>query len=338
MAGLSPIGDEERGLADGPLVRFIGSYDYPLKRMFPNGEGRWGRVRFTTEPVMRPDFIVSLNYPRYDLETECPVQHCWSLTQEPPHRVFHWMHSFHSSFGRLYSSDPSIEGPGKTLTHPHMHWHVKRSLEWLRQAVPQKKTKMLSTITSDMQWLKGHRLRFGFVKTLSEELELDWYGRGVKPLEDKWDGLAPYKYSLTIENFRSNYYWTEKLIDCFLTWTVPLYHGCPRIGEYFPERSLVPIDVSKPEEARRVIREVLDEDDYESRLEALTEARRRILEELNPFAFLAGEIERHLDSNCSCRFGKRTIEGRYYPQTLVQKVRSLGKYKLEQLLKRPVTL
>lgn len=36
-----------------------------------------------------------------------------------------------------------------------------------------------------------------------------------------------------IENVRSKYWFTEKLIDCFLTRTVPIYWGCLNIGDYF---------------------------------------------------------------------------------------------------------
>jgi Glycosyltransferase family 10 (fucosyltransferase) C-term len=314
----------------------VGSYNYPLKRLFPDGEAKWGHVKFTTEPVEKADFVVSLNYPQKDIRIECPPEHCWSLVQEPPARVFHWMHSSNDSFARLYSSDTSIRGPWKILTHPHMHWHVKRGLEWLRQAEPPKKTADLSTITSDMRWLDGHRRRLDFVRSLSQSLDFDWFGRGIRPLEDKWDGLAPYRYSLAIENFCSDYYWTEKLIDCFLCWTVPLYYGCPRLEEYFPARSFIRIDITNAREATRVVMDTLENDRYEDRLEALEQARSLILESLNPMAFLAGEVERHLADGCTCRSTDHTVRGRDYPKTFFEKVRSLAKYKLEQTLSRPI--
>ena len=30
---------------------------------------------------------------------------------------------------------------------------------------------------------------------------------------------------------------SEKIADCFLAWTMPIYYGCPRIAEYFPAES-----------------------------------------------------------------------------------------------------
>jgi hypothetical protein len=38
-------------------------------------------------------------------------------------------------------------------------------------------------------------------KIQKNNLEFDLYGRGFCSIEDKWDGLAPYRYSLAIENF-----------------------------------------------------------------------------------------------------------------------------------------
>ena len=44
-------------------------------------------------------------------------------------------------------------------------------------------------------------------------------------------------------------YWTEKIADCFLAWTLPIYYGCPNLEDYFPEKSFIRIDIEKPEEA-----------------------------------------------------------------------------------------
>jgi len=41
------------------------------------------------------------------------------------------------------------------------------------------------------------------------------------------------QFSLVIENSRQENYFTEKLCDCVITKTIPVYWGCPNIGEYF---------------------------------------------------------------------------------------------------------
>jgi hypothetical protein len=62
--------------------------------------------------------------------------------------------------------------------------------------------------------------------------KMDLYGRGYNPVEYKLKCLKDYAFSLTIENTKKDYYFTEKLIDCFMTGTVPIYWGCPSIQKF----------------------------------------------------------------------------------------------------------
>jgi hypothetical protein len=40
-------------------------------------------------------------------------------------------------------------------------------------------------------------------------------------------------YSVAIESSQEENYFTEKLIDCLITKTIPVYWGCPNIYHYF---------------------------------------------------------------------------------------------------------
>lgn len=40
-------------------------------------------------------------------------------------------------------------------------------------------------------------------------------------------------HHIAIENVSQNNWFTEKLIDCFVTRTIPIFIGCPNIGNYF---------------------------------------------------------------------------------------------------------
>jgi hypothetical protein len=57
--------------------------------------------------------------------------------------------------------------------------------------------------------------------------------RGVAA--DKQATLAMYKFCLCFENEACEGYITEKLFDCFLSGTVPVYYGAPNVSEYVPE-------------------------------------------------------------------------------------------------------
>jgi hypothetical protein len=71
---------------------------------------------------------------------------------------------------------------------------------------------------------------------------LERFGRGavVGRLGEKAAWLAPYRYSVVIENSRVNGYFTEKLLDCLACGCVPLYWGDPLVGDTF--ESVVPFD------------------------------------------------------------------------------------------------
>ena len=71
---------------------------------------------------------------------------------------------------------------------------------------------------------------------------IDAFGRGIRELADKRDAIAPYRFSIAMENAAEDWYFTEKLVDCLLMETVPIYFGCPGIGDRFDRRGLIAFD------------------------------------------------------------------------------------------------
>tara|TARA_R110000850_G_scaffold49550_2_gene122182 strand:+ start:127 stop:990 length:864 start_codon:yes stop_codon:yes gene_type:complete len=49
-------------------------------------------------------------------------------------------------------------------------------------------------------------------------------------------------FHICIENQSVRHYFTEKLIDSFLTYTIPVYWGCPNIGSYFHTEGMILFD------------------------------------------------------------------------------------------------
>jgi len=50
------------------------------------------------------------------------------------------------------------------------------------------------------------------------------------------------QFSLVMENSKQTHYFTEKICDCLITKTIPVYYGCPNISEYFDTTGWVIID------------------------------------------------------------------------------------------------
>ena len=102
------------------------------------------------------------------------------------------------------------------------------------------KSKKLSIVASAKRMTHGHVLRHQIIQYFNNDIDI--YGRIYNPIEYKLDGLKDYAFSLTIENTKKDYYFTEKLIDCFMTGTVPIYWGCPSIGNFFNTDGMIIFD------------------------------------------------------------------------------------------------
>ena len=102
------------------------------------------------------------------------------------------------------------------------------------------KTRMVSHIASNERLLPGHLLRHEIAAWIqTENLNVDLIGRGYRPFSRKSDGLAPYRFSVIIENSIEPGYFTEKIIDAILCETVPIYLGCPNIEQFLDTRGMI---------------------------------------------------------------------------------------------------
>jgi hypothetical protein len=72
-------------------------------------------------------------------------------------------------------------------------------------------------------------------------------------------------FSVAIENIScDDNYFSEKIIDCFLTGTIPIYHGCIHIAEFFDDRGILSFQTQDELDA---IIDSLSPEKYESMLE-----------------------------------------------------------------------
>lgn len=121
----------------------------------------------------------------------------------------------------------------------------------LQNAPELDKTKRMSIMISQKQVAPGHEHRHQLVREiLSRNLPVDIYGRGCAFYKDIDDSrlkgefenslvmFQNYEYSICIENFCSNHYFSEKVIDPLLCNTIPIYLGCVNIESYFPGQTI----------------------------------------------------------------------------------------------------
>lgn len=96
-----------------------------------------------------------------------------------------------------------------------------------------KKNKDISIIVSNKRDTFGHKLRHDTVNRFSSNYKIDLFGFAYNRIEDKSTALSDYRFSIIIENAKSDYLFTEKLVDCLVTGTVPIYWGANKIGDFF---------------------------------------------------------------------------------------------------------
>ena len=99
------------------------------------------------------------------------------------------------------------------------------------------KSKNFSIIASGKRQLPGHVLRHQIIQAGGSNIDV--LGNGYRPIKDKIEGLKDYRYHFAIENCKKDVWFTEKLIDCLVTGTIPVYWGCPSISTYFNDEGFI---------------------------------------------------------------------------------------------------
>lgn len=93
--------------------------------------------------------------------------------------------------------------------------------------------------------------------------------------EDKINTFRPYQYSVCIENSSRENYFSEKITDCILNKTIPIYWGCSNINEFYNPEGI--IQVQNVDEIIKVLNE-LTPDYYNSKLNVIEENYKKAFE------------------------------------------------------------
>ena len=211
----------------------------------------------------------------------CPAANTILCTWEPV-SIKGYSRAYTRQFGHLLTNRPP-----EAERHPHYHlgrgyfpWFVR---DFPKRGVSVDKSKTVSAVCSSKQMKHTkHHARYELVSKLASTIPgMDWYGKGVKPLERKEDALVPYKYHVAIENHIGVRHWTEKFADAILCECLPFYAGDPALTEVFPKDCFIPIPIDDPPEAVRIVKEAIANGEYEKRREAILEAKRLILTKYN---------------------------------------------------------
>jgi len=305
-------------------VKILGNF-HVLRwmRQFPGNIPVWGRCEFLFDPDARDYdwFVIYNDFPgdHQEEELSCLPWQTLLVTSEPS-SIKTYGEAFTDQFGYVLTSQEewALPHPGRIFSAPCLQWFYgltsdsPLSYDQMKDSPPLDKRRTISTVcSSKRQRHTLHRKRFRFTFALQERIpEMDIYGHGIRPMQDKAEALDDYKYHVAVENHIGLHHWTEKLSDVFLAAALPFYCGCPNAGDYFPEESFIPIDMDDVDQAHDTIRQAIHNHEYEKRLPRILEARRRVLEQHNLFAVLSREIESRVGVDDRLMPGKMILSRR----------------------------
>lgn len=263
------------------IIKLSTPWDHDFMMRTPHGSGVFGEFRFEIDnDCDHCDYWVVWGGIRSTTRARCPKENIIFVTDET-HSERKFEFDFLNQFATIVACRTDLRHPHIVKCHDLGIWHFRRSYDDIERLLPMNKQKQISVVASNLTQLEGHRKRVAFVNQLRGNFgdKIDYFGRGTNEVQDKYDALSDYRYSVAIENSNINGYFTEKLFECFLTYTLPIYYGCPDLTEYFDDRSFVRIDILNPDACFKTIEDVLREEVYNSRLPYIRDARRLFMEE-----------------------------------------------------------
>lgn len=100
------------------------------------------------------------------------------------------------------------------------------------------KTKNVQIIASKKDWTELHRLRHEIIRIYRNKID-GIYGRAYKYYNYQLEPFKDYRFAIVVENADFPDYWTDKLLDCFLTGTIPIMYNSGWIRNHFNVNGII---------------------------------------------------------------------------------------------------
>jgi hypothetical protein len=253
-------------------------------RATPNNDGRWKDL-VLVDDVYDADWIVGIEDLDSSLDISRIDQNKIILTAREPKwisRVNWGNYKTVYKFAHFLGNSHLPAGWSSLFTYTEMKEYKYHPRE-----------KKICVIMSNKRMCLGHKKRLNFVKEFCARYPgvLDVYGRGMETEglgknykgvsifgdNQKHEWLSQYDYALAFENGQGNGYFTEKLTDVFMAYTVPIYWGAPDIKRYFPG-GFYNLDISKSESFEELYK-IVSSPVTSDMIKNMAEARRKIMDE-----------------------------------------------------------
>lgn len=202
-------------------------------------------------PGQEPNFVYDETYKRIFCHVNEPTTSRWV---EPIENII----KHHKKYDKIVTSNPDVLANcknavfliyGTTWLNKSKH-HPDSFGKFTEDLGSIKKELSLSMVCGALTGKPGYNLRHAIFQN-QERIDVPkrFYSstRFVIPNvptlpDDDKIHLFNSMYSVVVESTQEKNYFTEKLIDCLITKTIPVYWGCPNISEFFDTSYWVKVD------------------------------------------------------------------------------------------------
>jgi len=206
--------------------------------------GKDKEIYFTSDPNdnYTHAIIMSTAMPRLK---NIPKKNVLGLAFEPPHFLGltnEFVHYAIQNIGTYFIGE-TMGLPAPFTEHYGYMWHMP-----LLKEIPVKRPNIMSIMVSMKQHAPGHKYRHALVqRILATDLPIDIYGNGSNEytsnnIKGVFNDIEPYQdylFTISIENYQSNEYISEKALTPLMYNTVPIYLGAKNILNYCKEPILL---------------------------------------------------------------------------------------------------
>ena len=138
------------------------------------------------------------------------------------------------------------------------------------------KSKLISIVASAKTNCPLHVVRRDMAIELKRRGIADAMGKSVGDYFEKIsDAFDDYMYNVAIENDSSKYYFTEKILNCFASMTIPVYYGAWNIGDFFNLDGIIILKEPTIDCLLKTVKQC-SESDYQSRIDAIKDNFHRV--------------------------------------------------------------
>lgn len=131
------------------------------------------------------------------------------------------------------------------------------------------KNKDISMVCSGKNQCEMHKVRQQIADIVRHNENVTGYGYYFSNfVKEKADALEQYRFSIVVENDITPYYFTEKILDCFASMTIPIYIGAEKIGDFFDENGIIQVKLEDIDKLDKLLK-VCTSKYYEEHIESI---------------------------------------------------------------------